>query len=94
MPQIMLEYACAHDMIFDVCLPIRFIDTRVFACARHLASSYVLVGLLSDNSGPACQISELETYGFSLLLTRVAWRMHELLVDCLESFLIAPSTRL
>jgi len=27
-----------------------FIDTRVIACAHHLVSFYVLVGLLSDNS--------------------------------------------
>jgi len=46
--------AYAHNMIFDICLPIEFIDTRVFTCARHLTLSYVLVGLFSDNSGVAC----------------------------------------
>jgi len=32
----------------------RFIDTRLFACARHLASSYAFVGLISNNPGFIC----------------------------------------
>jgi len=35
----------AHDI---------FSGISVFASARHLASFYVLIGLLSNNSGPTC----------------------------------------
>ena len=68
MPQIIIECAYAHDKVFDICLPIRFIDTCVFACARHLRSFYILVGLFSYNLGPAYP----NPRGWSLWILHVA----------------------
>ena len=42
--------------------------TRVFACARHLVSSYVLARLFSDNPGPSCPCSEAQRKRGGILL--------------------------
>jgi len=68
MPQIMIECACAHDTVFDICLLIGFIDTRVFACARHLASFYILAGLPLTTMDLHVQIQSLERVNFLLLI--------------------------
>ena len=50
----LLVYAYTHDTIFYICLPDSNLSILVFACARHLASFYGLVRLLSDNPGLVC----------------------------------------
>jgi len=39
----LLQYACAHDTVFNTCLWFRFIDTRVLVPAHYLAFTTPLI---------------------------------------------------
>jgi len=63
-------YVTDHCLYLHAWTTSLWLCTRVFACARHLASFYVLVGLFSDNPGPACP--DPEAHG-SMMETLDLW---------------------
>ena len=62
-----LLYACAYDTVYNTCLWLGFIDTRVPVHARHLASPYHSLGS-SDSLGSSC----LDCGSWSLWILPVA----------------------
>ena len=61
----LLDLGTRHTLIFC---------TRVIACAHHLTSFYVLVGLPFDNPWPTCPDLEVWSLWTLLLLIRVTQR--------------------
>jgi len=71
MPQIMFVCTCAHDTVFNICLLIRFIDTRCLLVHTTWPHFMYSLGNFLTTLDLHVQILQFKACEFSMLLIRV-----------------------